>query len=73
MDKLLLVDDEPDVQYSFRRTLDPVARPADRGPQSAVVELPAGAAGDRIRLRTEPVRGAGNSWGWTYFSRCGIE
>ena len=23
MDKLLLIDDEPDVQYSFRRTLDP--------------------------------------------------
>jgi hypothetical protein len=57
----------------FRRTLDPVARPADRGPQSAVVELPAGAAGERIRLRTEPVQGAGNSWGWTYFSRCDIE
>jgi hypothetical protein len=57
----------------FRRTLDPVARTADRGPQSAVVELPAGATGDRIRLRTEPVRGAGHSWGWTYFSRCGIE
>ncbi len=57
----------------FRRTLDPVAQPADRGPQSAVVELPAGEAGDLIRLRTEPVRGAGNSWGWTYFSRCGIE
>jgi hypothetical protein len=57
----------------FRRTLDPVARPADRGPQTAVVALPAGAAGDRIVLRTAPVRGASNSWGWTYFSRCGIE
>ncbi len=57
----------------FRRTLDPVARPADRGPQSAVIELPAGEAGDRIVLRTAPVNGGGNSWGWTYFSRCGID
>jgi two-component system nitrogen regulation response regulator GlnG len=35
MDKLLLVDDEPDVQYSFRRTLDP-----------AEIELTAASSGE---------------------------
>ncbi len=57
----------------FRRELDPLARPADRGPQSAVIDLPAPAPSGTWRLRTEAPAGAGNSWGWTYFSRCDIE
>jgi hypothetical protein len=57
----------------FRRALDPVARPADRGAQSAAIDLPPGPDGSRLVVRTEPAAGAGNSWGWTYFSRCDIE
>ncbi len=65
--------DDGTITEIFRRTLDPVARPADRGPQSATVSLPAGVSGGRLVLRTEPVPGGANSWGWTYFSRCDIE
>ena len=68
-----LAGDDGSVREIFRRTLDPVARPADRGPQSVTVPLPAGAPGGRLVLRTEPVPGGSNSWGWTYFSRCDIE
>lgn len=68
-----LVDARGISREIFRRTLDPVAEPADRGPQSVVIALPAGETGDRIVLRTEPVHGRNNSWGWTYFSRCGID
>lgn len=57
----------------FRRGLHPVSTEGDRGPQSAVVALPAIAAGDRLVVRTMPVPGGSPSWGWTYFSRCDIE
>ncbi len=57
----------------FRRGLRPVAVAADRGPQSARVDLPAVKAGDRLVLRTLPAPGANSSWGWTYVSRLVIE
>ena len=44
MDKLLLIDDEPDVQYSFRRMLNPVeidnAEPPARRRETAIRKAP---------------------------------
>jgi hypothetical protein len=57
----------------FRRSLQPVANAADRGPQSAIIALPPAAAGDRLVLRTQPVAGGTASWGWTYFSRVALD
>jgi hypothetical protein len=57
----------------FRRTLRPLGVPADRGRQSVEVKLPAVMAGDQLFVRTQPLPGAGNSWGWTYFSRLNID
>ena len=53
------------IRKIFEHRLDPLRRPADRGDQTAEVELPAGILpGDELRLRIEP--GAGDSWDWTY-------
>jgi hypothetical protein len=57
----------------FRRGLRPVTIAADRGAQTARVNLPALAAGDRLVLRTVPAPGGNSSWGWTYVSRLVIE
>jgi hypothetical protein len=57
----------------FRRALRPVTEPADRGPQTARIPLPALSAGDQLILRTLPAPGASNSWGWTYVSRLILE
>lgn len=57
----------------FRRTLRPVDLSADRGTHAADVALPAVAEGDTLVVRTDPVPGGGNSWGWTYFSRLTID
>jgi hypothetical protein len=53
----------------FRRALRPVAEPADRGRQTATLDLPPADAAGRVVLRTLPVAGGTASWGWTYFSR----
>lgn len=53
------------IRKIFEHRLDPLRRPADRGAQTAEVELPADILpGDELRLRIEP--GAGDSWDWTY-------
>jgi len=49
----------------WSRTLDPLNQPADRGPQSADVALPAGPI-DTVLLATEP--GATSAWDWAYWS-----
>lgn len=49
----------------FSRRLDPVAVPADRGVQKALVPFPAGTAVARIEL--EIGTGANGSWDWTYW------
>ncbi len=60
-------------QELFRRTLQPLTVPGDRGRLSAEVALPGVAAGDRLLVRTAPLPGHGNAWGWTYFSRLNID
>lgn len=57
----------------LRRRLQPVTEAADRGRQSATVELAGLAPGDVLTVRTAPVPGGNASWGWTYFSRLVIE
>ncbi len=57
----------------LRRQLRPVTEPADRGPQTVTVELSDIAAGDVLTVRTAPIPGGTNSWGWTYLSRLVIE
>jgi len=57
----------------FLRRLQPVTVPADRGPQTASVALAGLAAGDILTVRTAPIPGGNNSWGWTYLSRLVIE
>jgi hypothetical protein len=57
----------------LRRRLQPVTEPADRGPQTATVDLTGIAAGDLLTVRTAPIPGGNNSWGWTYLSRLVIE
>jgi hypothetical protein len=53
----------------FRRTLKPFTNGGDRGRFTSEIKLPALSAGDRLIVRTAPVAGGSNSWGWTYFSR----
>ncbi len=57
----------------LRRRLQPVTVPADRGPQSATVDLTGLAAGDVLTVRTAPVPGGSMSWGWTYLSQLHLE
>lgn len=57
----------------FRRTLQPLTVPGDRGHLTAEVALPEVAAGDQLMLRTAPREGHGSAWGWTYFSRVNID
>jgi hypothetical protein len=57
----------------YRRALRPVTVEADRGAQTARVNLPALAAGDRLILRTAPAPGGNSSWGWTYVSHLTIQ
>lgn len=57
----------------FRRTLRPGPTEADRGAQTARIELPGVAAGDRLVLRTAPAPGGNSSWGWTYVSHLTIQ
>lgn len=57
----------------LRRRLQPLTEPAHRGPQSATVGLTGIAPGDILTVRTAPIPGGHNSWGWTYLSRLVIE
>jgi hypothetical protein len=57
----------------FRRALRPVTLESDRGAQTARVDLPGIAAGDRLVLRTAPAPGGNSSWGWTYVSHLTIQ
>ncbi len=57
----------------YLRRLQPVTAQADRGPQTASVDLAGIAAGDVLSVRTAPIPGGNNSWGWTYLSRLVIE
>jgi hypothetical protein len=61
------------VRELLRRTLRPVTVESDRGRQSAEIKLPAMKAGDKLVVRTAPVQGGSNSWGWTYISRLIID
>lgn len=57
----------------YRRRLQPVTDDADRGAQSAAIDLPGIAAGDVLTVRTAPIPGGNSSWGWTYLSRVVLE
>ncbi len=57
----------------FRRTLQPLTVPGDRGHLTGEVALPEVTAGDQLLLRTAPRAGHGGAWGWTYFSRVNID
>jgi hypothetical protein len=48
----------------FQRTLDPVKRPGDRGPQSAVISFQAG-PGELLHFTTRP--GPSDSYDWAYW------
>ncbi len=50
----------------FRRALDPVNRPADRGLQTDTVQLPPVSAGARLHLRTDPGIRGDTGWDWSY-------
>jgi hypothetical protein len=50
----------------WRQTLAPLTVPADRGPHSFTVELPANAV--RVRLQTRTGAKGDGSWDWTYWS-----
>ncbi|MGE0709609.1 MAG: hypothetical protein AB7N76_23840 [Planctomycetota bacterium] len=49
----------------WERRLEPLRRPADRGPQTFGLDLPAGCEG-RLRLRTLP--GPNDRWDWSYWA-----
>jgi hypothetical protein len=55
------------------RTLEPMTRLPDRGPQSADVPLGETAAGDRLIVRVEPGAAGDNSFDWTYVSSLSLE
>lgn len=57
----------------FLRRLQPATMPADRGPQTASVDLAGLVAGDVLSVRTAPIPGGNANWGWTYLSRVVIE
>jgi hypothetical protein len=61
------------VREIFLRRLQPATTPADRGPQTASIDLTGITAGDVLSVRTAPVPGGNNSWGWTYLSRLAID
>jgi len=54
------------IREVFRRWVAPVTQPADRGPQSASVELPLFPAGSRLNLRTDPGPNHDGGWDWSY-------
>lgn len=58
------------VQEVFRRLLDPVHRPAERGVQSARVILPGSLqAGAQLVLRTDPGEFGDNAWDWAFVTK----
>jgi hypothetical protein len=55
-------------QIVFRRWLQPLAVPADRGTQTQRVVLPPFPAGAMLSLRTSPGPANNTAWDWGYFS-----
>ena len=55
----------------FQRTLDPVAKPGDRGPQKFSIDLGRRASNDPIELQFDTY--PGTNWGWTYWSNLHLE
>jgi hypothetical protein len=55
----------------FQRTLDPVAKPQDRGPQKFSIDLRTRSSGNPVELEFDTY--PGTSWGWTYWSNLHLE
>lgn len=61
-------------QTLYRRHLDPLKNPAERGPQrDRVVLPPAIQAGSKLTVRTDPGPYGDNAWDWSYFTRVDAE
>ncbi len=56
-------------QILWQRSLDPVRRPGDRGPQTFTVDLPATPRPTQIILRTRPGAAGDARWDWSFWSR----
>lgn len=56
----------------FSRLLEPYNHPDQRGPQSALVTIPAETPGDRLILRVEPGPNHDPSWDWAWLSDIGV-
>jgi hypothetical protein len=52
----------------FRRLLDPVARPDDRGHHPVEIVLPDLKPDSRLVIKTDPGPHKNNAWDWAYFS-----
>ena len=56
-------------QLVARRALQPLYVPADRGNHQLRAPLPpTDAPGSRLIIRTDPVPGGGNAWGWAFIT-----
>jgi hypothetical protein len=60
-------------QEIFRRHLDPVKEPRDRGLQKERVLLPPFALGSKLTLRADPGPHGDNAWDWSYVTNLNIE
>jgi hypothetical protein len=63
--------DGNEIRVLLDRWLDPVARPADRGPQDFAVELPPTTGTGTILLRAVPGPSGSWAWGWSVWG--GVE
>ena len=61
------------IEPVYRRLLNPVDLPADRGTQHFTVPLPAHANGTVMIVRTDVGPAGNGAWDWTYLSRLDIE
>jgi hypothetical protein len=61
------------IEPVYRRLLNPLDRPADRGTQHFTVPLPAHASGTLMIVRTGVGPAGNGAWDWTYLSRLDIE
>ena len=60
------------VETVFRRWLQPLTVPADRGDQVMHAPLPARPAGSRLRLRVTVGPNGNNAWDWAYMTAFGF-
>jgi hypothetical protein len=60
------------VETVFRRWLQPLTVPADRGDQVMHAPLPARPAGSRLRLRVTVGPNWNNAWDWAYMTAFGF-